>query len=534
MTTRRHLLGYVSAISAAALLYVSGANAQSSPQVPRGGTVTFGIASEPPTLVSFWNLDAQTSTISPKITDGLLTFDADQKPVPQLATSWDVSPDGKQYTFHLRKGVKWHDGKPFTSRDVEFSLKLAREWHSRSRVTLAKLESVETPDDLTAIVKLSAPTPYLLIGLIPNEVPIVPRHLFEGTDVIKNKYNFTPVGTGPFKFEKWERGNYISVVRNDDYWGEKPANLDRIVFRILPNAAGRAVALETGEIDLAGWDPVPLADTERLEKLPHLAVNYDGYQYRPNPQSIEFNLRNPYFKDLRVREAVARSINRERLSNVVFHGKTIIHASPVSPFSTGYFKEIEGYKFDLAKANQLLDEAGFPRNASGERFSVKLHVRTDRSEQRLAAEFVQASLKQVGINASIYSLDLASWSKVYNALEWDFQLETATNMIDPALGVVRFFYTADPQAKAKAHNSGYSNPEVDRILTAALSENDAEKRYALWHQFQDFATREIPRVYFLTIRNYTVHNKRVKNFAPYIDGIRGNFAGAYVTDQRQN
>ncbi|HWK95487.1 MAG TPA: ABC transporter substrate-binding protein [Pseudolabrys sp.] len=494
----------------------------------KGGQLTLAIAREPPTLVSFWTPDTQASTISPKITDGLLTFDLDLKPIPQLATSWTVSPDGKEYTFNLRKGVKWHDGKPFTARDVEFSLKLAGEWHTRTRLTLAKVTEYVIPDDHTIVLRLSAPAPYLLIGLIPNEAPILPRHLFEGTDVIKNRHNFAPVGTGPFKFEKWERGNYISVVRNEDYWGDKPANLDRIIFRIIPDASARGVALETGEVDIAAWNPIPITDLPRLSNYPHLAVNREGYNYRPSPFSIEFNLTNPYLKDIRVRHAFAHALDIKSIVKVIFFDEAIPHVTPVSPFSKGYFKDISGYAFDIDKANKLLDEAGFPRKDDGIRFKLAFRHVGDRSEFRPLADFIKASLRRVGIDLTVVVIDEAAWGPIYQAQKWDTHVTIATNMIDPALGVARFYQTPDPKAKTKQHASGYSNPEVDALLAKALDENDDAKRFELWHRFQDIAVRDLPRLYLVTVKNYTVYNKRAKNFTEHIDGVRGSFVGTYL------
>lgn len=504
--------------------------AQEAIDKPHGGTLTFALSSEPPTLLALTNTDTGATTISPKVVDGLLTFDLDRNPIPQLAQSWEISEDGREYTFHLRPDVRWHDGEPFTARDVAVSLQIARERHARARVALQKITEYVIHDDLTITLKLSAPAPYLLTALIPNEAAIVPAHLFEGEDPILHPANASPIGTGPYRFETWERGNYISLVRNEDYWGADKPYLDRIIFRIIPDATARSVALQNGEIDIAAWNPIPATDLPLIENYPHLAVNRDGYDYRPTPFAIEFNFANPYLKELKVREAFARAIDRNTLLNIVFHGEAVIHDSPVSPFSGPYFKDVEGYGYDPEEAKRLLDEAGFPAGANGIRFSIRLDHRTNRSEYRPFTEYLRAALRQVGIDLVLRGLDNAAWNPLYDAGDWDAHLSVATNMIDPALGIVRYFSSAPETGGVGIHKSGYFNPEVDSLLKQATEENDPETRYRLWHEFQEIAVREAPRLYLLTALNYTVHNTRVRDFALHIDGVRGNFADAYLQD----
>src|SRR6478736_5662430 len=211
----------------------------------RGGTATLLLAAEPPVLTTIAHTAYNAVYVSPKTTEGLLTYDFDLNPKPLLAKEWTVSPDGLTYTFKLRDGVKWHDGQPFTSADVAFSIKTLKEVHPRGRNTFLNLVDIETPDALTAILKLSKPAPYLITALAASETPIVPRHIYEGTKVAENPANLAPIGTGPY--------------------------LDQLIIRFIPDAAARSIAIETGEIDLAPSTPVPLSDLERLQAVEALA-----------------------------------------------------------------------------------------------------------------------------------------------------------------------------------------------------------------------------------------------------------------------
>jgi len=171
---------------------------------------------EPTTLVALTNCADRTMLVSAKVTEGLLSYDFDLAPLPQLATGWSVSGDGLRLTFELRQGVRWHDGHPFTSADVAFSIRVLKEIHPRGRATFAALAEVQTPDPHTAIFVLSKPAPFILSALAACESPIVPKHLYDGADPATN--GNAPIGTGPFLFKEWVRGSHIVYERNPDYW----------------------------------------------------------------------------------------------------------------------------------------------------------------------------------------------------------------------------------------------------------------------------------------------------------------------------
>lgn len=221
-------------------------------QAQKGGTAVIALTSEPPVISALGHTAYYTVFVAAKTTEGLLAYDFDLTPKPQLATDWAVSEDGLRYDFTLREGVKWHDGKPLTSGDVAWSIRTIREVHPRGRNTFANLVDIQTPDDLHVSLILSQPAPYLIKALAAAETPIVPKHIYDdGADPLKNAAQNAPIGTGPYLFREWVRGSHIIYERNPDYWGAPKPQIDRLVIRFLPDAAARVAAIEAGEIHVS-------------------------------------------------------------------------------------------------------------------------------------------------------------------------------------------------------------------------------------------------------------------------------------------
>ena len=367
---RRHFLGLAGAtIGAASLGRPFAALAQGAPQ--RGGTVTMLLAAEPPVITTIAHTAYNSVIVSPKTTEGLLDYDFELAPRPALATEWEVSPDGLAYTFKLRPGVKWHDGAPFTAADVVYSISAVKEAHPRGRNTFANLTAIEAPDDLTVRLVLAKPAPYLLTALAASETPIVPKHLYEGGNPAESAVNSAPVGTGPFRFTEWVRGSHIVFERNPDYWDAPKPYVDRLVVMFIPDISARTIAIETGEIDIAPQSPIPFNELERLQALPHLGFEWNGYQYANGISRVEFNLEKPYFQDVRVRRAFAHTIDREVILNVAQYGVGQTISGPISRNLTRWFvPDLPSHEIDTAKAERLLDEAGLPRDGDGIRLRI--------------------------------------------------------------------------------------------------------------------------------------------------------------------
>ncbi|MDE1180862.1 ABC transporter substrate-binding protein [Paraburkholderia sp.] len=372
----RHAAAFASMLALACSAPVATAQA-------RGGTLNFVVTPEPTALVDLATTATNVLKVSPKVVEGLLEYDFAFRPKPSLATSWDIGDQGRKYVFHLRHGVRWHDGQPFTSADVAFSIQMLRQVHPRAKTTFANVTGIATPDPYTVVITLSSPAPYLIKAFSSSETPILPKHLYDGTDVLGNPANNAPVGTGPFRFVKWVRGSYIEYTRNNDYWDTGKPYLDGIVVKVIADAAARTVAFENGSVDLSGDTPVPLSDVARLKANPALGFETRGYEFQAGVARIEFNLDNPVLGNLKVRQAIASALDRDVIRKVVYYGYATPLASPIIPTNPYYDAAPTPYPFDIARANALLDQAGYPRKADGTRFALTVDRRSADTYRRL-------------------------------------------------------------------------------------------------------------------------------------------------------
>ena len=501
-----------------------------------GGTLNFIVEPEPPTILALAHTAGGTQKVSPKITEGLLTYDFDLTPKPQLATEWSISDDGLSYTFKLRPNVKWHDGKPFTADDVAYSIELLKQVHPRGRGTFANVVKVETPDPLTAIIRLAKPAPYLLSALYAAESPIVPKHVYENVviaDVPINKNGSAPIGTGPFVFKEWVRGSHIILERNADYCDAGKPYLDQIVVRFVPDGAARAAGFETGEFDIGGDNPIPLSDLERVKGLPNIGIDSRGYETKGDQTQLIFNLDNTYLKDVKVRRAIAHAIDLKVILNTVWYGYGHISPAPVSTFLSRYHDDtIKPYDFDLKLAEQLLDDAGYKRGSDGVRFSLRLTHNSYNEGFKRVAEYLKQNLARIGIASTIDSYDFSTYiQKVYTERVFDVTAEYLGNQFDPTLGVQRIYWSKNFKIGLPFSNaSHYSNPQVDRLLEAASVEIDDEKRKKEFNEFQKIIADEVPVVNLIALENVTVFNKRVRNHTLGAEGVQANFAEVYIKE----
>jgi len=497
----------------------------------RGGRITLLVNPEPNALINFATTAGAEQKISPKVTEGLLSYDFDVRPQAQLATQWTISADGREYRFKLRQNVRWHDGKPFTSKDVATSIGLLKQYHSRGRSTFANVIEVATPDAQTAVLRLSKPAPYLIYALAASESPILPAHLYDGSDPLSNPHNINPVGTGPFIFKSWARGSHAVFARNPDYWDAPKPYIDELVVRFMSDPAARAVALETGELDLAGENPVPLTDIARLQALPHLALETRGYSYDAALTQLQFNLDNHYLANPKVRQAIAHTIDRQAILRSVWYGYGIISPSPISPLLTQFYDPAaKALPYDLAGAQQLLDEAGFPRQSDGFRFKLNLDYNPyDPTFARLA-EYLRQTLRRAGIEATVRSQDFGSYVKrIYTDRDFDLDANFLGNTFDPTVGVQRLYWSHNFKIGVPFSNAThYQSPEVDRLLETAAVENDPRKRVDYFRQFQQIVERDLPIVDLVTLKQVTIYNKRVHNHTLTADCLSGNLADVFV------
>lgn len=499
----------------------------------RGGTlVVVSNPGEPAVLTAAFNQQGAVSAISTKIFDGLIHFGEDFKLEPELATSWEVSPDGKTVRFKLRPNVRWHDGKPFTSADVKFSFdEVWRKIHPRGRATFAAVESVETPDPLTVVFKLRNPSGVVLRALNSGESQVIPKHLYEGTDIVQNPWNAKPVGTGPFRFKEWVRGDRIVLERNPDYWDAGKPYLDQLVYRVIPDATARYAAFDTGAVQYGVLMPISINDLERAQKNPKLRVEFRGYDWLGSSVAVDFNVRKPPFNDVRVRRAVAHAIDLQALSKVTTRGVAKPGTSPVlSTQGRFYTTDLPAYAFDIKQADRLLDEAGLPRRADGTRFAVTLDWLPFGESYLRYGEFIKQSLRRVGIDVTIRGQDLPQFMRrVYSQNDFDFIVTHRTAMGDPQIGTDRVFWSKTILKDVPWSNgSGYSNPAMDGLIEAAHEAATEERRVELYKKVQRQAQADLPSFTLLENRMYTIASQRLKGLAIGSDSAYDSLKNAWL------
>ncbi|MDB5506707.1 MAG: ABC-type dipeptide transport system, periplasmic component [Devosia sp.] len=493
-----------------------------------GGTLNFVSNNEITQLVAINTTSGGPRTFGSKIFEGLLTYDYDLKPYPALATAWSVSDDGLSYEFKLRDGVKWSDGKPLTSEDVAFSIGRLKEAHPRGRVSFANVTDIDSSDPAVVRLSLSKPTPLLLTALAVAESPIIPKHIFAAIDPTGDPKPEQIIGSGPFVLGEWVAGSHLILERNPTYWDAPKPYIDRIIVRTISDAGARAAAFETGEIDI-GSSPVPLADLGRFQTLPNVVVDTTDYAYSGSLHQLIFNLDNPTLQHQQVRLAVAHAINVDALVALVYSGFATVSPTPISVVNTRYFNPaIKPHAFDVDKANALLDEAGFPRGADGNRFSVRLTQNPNNPP--LYGDFLRQSLAAIGIDARIEKFDFAGYTKtVYTDRTWDLTAEFLSNSFDPTAGVQRGYWSKNFKIGLPFSNGAhYENLEVDALLEAAAIEPNEDRRRELFFRFQEIIDAELPIINLAAPNSIVVANNRVRNYAPGAEGLDGTFADAWL------
>lgn len=525
-TRRAFLLSGVALAAAATLPGLS----RAQEETPRGGSVSINIGTEPPVLVLIAHSAGAAYYISGKATESLLTYDRDFNPQPLLATEWKVSEDGLRYWFKLRQGVRWHDGKDFTAEDVAFSIFALKENHPRGRATFAYVEKANVLNAHEVELILSKPAPYLLSAFASFEAPIVPKHLYEGTKVAENPHNVAPIGTGPYKFVEWVRGSHALFTRNDDYWGSPKPHLDKIIFRFIIDPAAAVAAIETGEVQVSTAN-LPLTDIDRLKANPNLVVDTDPAPYSPSIARAEFNLENKYLADIKVRHAIAHAIDKDFIVDTIYLGYATRLDGPVSPdLARFYTPDLPKYAFDPAKAEKLLDEAGYKRGADGFRFKLFIDPTQPSGPPKQTAEYFAQALGKVGIKVELRTQDFATFVKrIFTDRDFDIAVEGMSNLYDPTVGIQRLYWSKNFKPGVPFTNgSKYVNPEVDRLLETAAVEIDPKKRLDLFNQFQRLVVQDLPTLDIVTPSVITVYDKRVKNLKTGVEHLWSNGADIYL------
>lgn len=525
--TRRGLLG-AAPFLAMPLTSLEQAEAQGL-EPKRGGTLITFLTPEPPILINAINFQSPTIIVGSKIYQGLLKYGFDLKPLPQLAKSWEVSPDALTYTFHLQDNVKWHDGTDFTSDDVIFSLmKFHMEMSPRARAILRKVVDSRAVDTHTVQLTLDTPFEPFLLAFDVSTLPMMPKHIYEGTDFRANPRNQTPVGTGAFALAEWQRGNFIRLRRFEGYWKPGQPFLDEIIYRIAPDSQSRSLAMQTGQVLFTQANDIEPFDVPRLRDKPNLTVETRGWEMFSPLMWIEVNHRIKPLDDKRVRQALSHAFDRKFIVDKLWFGVGRPASGPIASTTRFHDPALKPLEYSPRMAQDLLEAAGLKPNAQGIRLSIK-HLPLPYSEiwARLA-EYMRAAARLSGIELVLESTDAAGWAQRVGA--WDY--ETSINYVyqygDPTLGVERSYISSNIQKILASNTSGYANPQVDALFAKARSSGDPAVRKDAFFELQKVLIEDVPVVWLMEMVWPTIYDKKVHNLVELGTGIHASFDDVFL------
>jgi len=431
-------------------------------------------------------------------------------PVPDLATKWDISPDGKTYTFSLRPGVKWHNGDPFTTDDVKFTFDLMLDKKSNSAFinNLGPFTSADIVDPMTIRLNLSAPYAPMLTMLAYN-VMIVPKKLLQNEDINK-PVNFiqNPVGTGPYKWKEFVSGDHVTLVANMDYW-DGPPKIGTVVYKILPDLNTQVAQLRAGQLDIVMLEP---SQVDALQNVPNVVINAAN---QTNYQYLSMNNSNPLFTDKRVRQALAYAIDRPTLVKSVLRGKGSVGNGPISPpMGWAYPQDQQAFPFDTKKAQDLLAQAGWQLQGGklvkdGQPFKFAILLDVGNPTRKDYALVAQQTYQKLGMDVSIDSQEFNVWYDRTGKSDYD-------------MFVAYWITPPDPNALVNGYSANnsdkYKSQTVDDLFAQGRVATSQADRKAIYAKLQQALYDDQPDVFMTYPPEYRAFSKRLQGYADI--GIR--------------
>ena len=467
---------------------------------PDANTLVMIIESTPANLDPRIGTDAWSERIDALIFDSLVRRDEHFNLQPSVAARWEI-PDPLTYIFHLRSGVRFHDGRALSSRDVKYTIESMLDGTVRSAraATYQYVERIDAPDDFTVIFHLKEPFAALLWNLADGAMGIVPYGSAAGL-------SRNPVGSGPFRFVSLEQDNQVLLERNPDYWdrSRRPV-IERVRLAIVPDPTTRALELRKGSADIAltALTPDSVWSMRNDHSLEIQQAPGTIYAY------LGFSLRDSILQDVRVRQAIAYAIDRRPMVEFLWRGQARPAFSILPPQSWAYSDSGLHYDHDPGRARQLLDAAGFRAAPDGVRLHLVMKTSTEESTRLLAA-VLQQQLRAVGIALDIRTLESATfYSDVTKGAFQLYSLRWIGGNQDPDIFEAVFDSSSFPPRR---YNRGYySNPQVDALIAQGRRELDQGKRKLIYAQIQQILARDLPYINLWYLDNVLVHSRRVTN-----------------------
>ena len=495
-----------------------------------GDAIVFGSIGDISGLIPHITSDSSSHEIGGFIYNGLVRYDKDLKLEGELAKSWEIEDGGLKIIFHLRKGVKWHDGKPFTSGDVLFTYRLMVDPNTPTAYAedFLQVKNASAPDPYTFVVEYGKP---FAPSLSSWAVAILPRHILEGVrDLAKSVQNRLPVGTGPYRFVEWKPGEKIVLAENSDYF-EGRAYINRIIYRIIPDQATMFLELKAGGVDSMGLTPIQYTRQTETDSFRRNYVKYHyfsfGYTY------LGYNLNNPLFEDKRVRQALSYAIQREDIIKGVLSGLGVVATGPYKPGTWASNPGVTKYRYNPRKAKSLLASAGWTDtngdgflDRKGVKFSFTILTNQGNESRAKTAVLLQKYFNEVGIEVKIRVVEWAAFinefidKRKFEAVLLGWSIGQDPDQYD--------IWHSSKTGQKELNFIGYSNREVDSLLEKGRRTFDREKRKNYYWKIQEILADEQPYNFLYVPESLPTVSRRFKGIRPAPAGIMYNFIKWHV------
>lgn len=496
-------------------------------------TLVIALHGDPGALNPAVTTSGSTHQVTDQMFNGLVGLDQHLRPVPELAAGWTIEDDGRTYRFNLRPGVLWHDGTPLTSADVKFTFERALlKYHSRTRAALDGIfDRVDTPDPSTAVIRLRRPYGALLQRLDVVEASIIPKHLYDGQDLLAGEATRRPIGTGPFRFVSHAPGDRVVLGKHRAYFRPGRPSVDRLVFRILPNAVTAVSALETGEVDFVSSVPGPAVARLRQSRAVKVVPSTGGPGGSVCQDVLIPNLTRPPFHDVRVRRAFAHTLDKRFIVDHVYFGQGRPATGPISHLlEWAYTPDVRQYRHDLREAQRLLDQAGLGRAPGGDRVTLTF---THASQHQRLAQVLREQLKRVGIRLQLQALDFsAQVEQVFVQKSFDLGLASFCNGADPDIGVRRVYVSSNIGPYPFSNGAAYRNAHIDQLFDRAAQLTERGARRDAYVEIQRVLADDVPYFWLIDSEGLRAHRTAFTGFRLWTGAFVETVRPA-ATDTRQ-